>query len=253
MPMNSIGAGFCSGGPVAWQVDCAPARQGVIASHDVFVFSHDEFKWLPTDRGHDCILVRPPDSFLAPAGDNASARPRLRCAEFADDSTTHQILRLVRDEVLSGQQMGSMYQEGLIDLLSLRMVRNYVTKPRVVCERVMRLNRAKQKRVLEYMRAALAEDVRIADLADLVPMSPFYFVRAFKAAFGKAPHQFLTQLRMKEAFTLLRTSKSSMTEVAASVGYNSTTHFATQFRRAWGFHPSEARAARAPQEDQDVA
>jgi hypothetical protein len=92
MPANAVGAGFCSGGPVAWQIDGAPIRQGTISAHDVFVFSHDEFRWLPAGRGHDCILMQPPDSFAgASAARGASG---LRRTAFQSDQVTHGILGL---------------------------------------------------------------------------------------------------------------------------------------------------------------
>jgi AraC family transcriptional regulator len=85
-------------------------------------------------------------------------------------------------------------------------------------------------------------------------MSPFHFVRAFKASFGKSPYQYLTQLRMAHALTLLQTTAASLSEVAASVGYSGTTHFSAQFRRAWGSAPLDARAERrAPGERRDAA
>ena len=72
-------------------------------------------------------------------------------------------------------------------------------------------------------------------------MSPAYFSRSFKSAFGETPHQYLMSRRMERAMALLRAGDRSVTEVCFAVGFSSLGSFSTQFRRFVGDSPSAYR------------
>jgi AraC-like DNA-binding protein len=72
-------------------------------------------------------------------------------------------------------------------------------------------------------------------------VSPTYFSRSFKAAFGETPHQYLLSRRMQRAKALLRAGDLSVTEVCMEVGFSSLGSFSTQFRRYTGESPSAYR------------
>ena len=72
-------------------------------------------------------------------------------------------------------------------------------------------------------------------------VSPSYFRRSFKAAFGETPHQYLTSRRLERAKALLRAGDLSVTEVCHAVGFSSLGSFSSQFRRVVGESPSAYR------------
>ena len=72
-------------------------------------------------------------------------------------------------------------------------------------------------------------------------MSPAYFSRSFKAAFGETPHQYLMSRRMERAKALLRAG-ATVTDVCMAVGFSSLGSFSTQFKRLVGESPSAYRA-----------
>ena len=82
----------------------------------------------------------------------------------------------------------------------------------------------------------LHRPLSIRDLAEAVRMSESVFAHVFKAATGMAPLQFLQQLRMEHARTLLL-SGSTVSEAAARVGYTSPSHFSCVFKRHVGVLP----------------
>lgn len=106
--------------------------------------------------------------------------------------------------------------------------------------RVCGLTSWQSDRVLEYMRAHLAEPVSLSELAELVELSPWHFARAFRQRHKMPPHRCLTRLRLGKARELLVHSRLSITEVAAASGYSSQ-HLARQFRQALGCTPGEYR------------
>jgi AraC family transcriptional regulator len=100
------------------------------------------------------------------------------------------------------------------------------------------------KRVREFLEAGSHEQVSLADLADLVRLSPFHFARAFKRATGVPPHRYQMQLRIERAKTLLEEGKLSVGEVAAQVGYANQSYFARLFRDEVGATPARYRRER---------
>lgn len=96
-------------------------------------------------------------------------------------------------------------------------------------------------RVRDLIDRAYADQLDIRALARSAAVSPSYFSRSFKAAFGETPHQYLMSRRIERAKALLRAGELSVTEVCLAVGFTSLGSFSTQFRRAVGDSPSAYR------------
>lgn len=103
---------------------------------------------------------------------------------------------------------------------------------------------SKLRRVVDAMRAGLAEPFDLAQLAALAGLSPFHFSRVFKQATGMAPSRYFVRLRVDEARRLLCAPERSVVDVALAVGYGSPGHFARVFRELTGDTPSAWRAGR---------
>ncbi len=102
----------------------------------------------------------------------------------------------------------------------------------------------KLRRVLDAMRAGLAEPFDLGRLAALAELSAFHFSRVFKQATGMAPSRYFVRLRMDEARRLLGETRRPVLDIGLSVGYASPSHFAQVFRASTGTAPSAWRAAR---------
>jgi AraC-like DNA-binding protein len=81
----------------------------------------------------------------------------------------------------------------------------------------------------------------IGEVARLVAISPFYFIRQFEALFGQTPHQFRTGQRLDRAKHLLALGQHSVTEVCMEVGFSSLGSFSDLFTRRIGESPSAYR------------
>jgi len=68
-----------------------------------------------------------------------------------------------------------------------------------------------------------------------------HFSRVFKKHVGRSPKQFITNVRMSAARSLLRESGMSVEAVANAVGYRDTHFFSRHFRTATGITPSACR------------
>jgi AraC family transcriptional regulator len=114
---------------------------------------------------------------------------------------------------------------------------------RVTPAPVTALSPAELQRTRDLVEAQLASPLSLADLADAVPLSPYHFSRAFKAATGITPHEFVVRRRIEAAKTLLQRGNLPVGEVARRTGFTDASHLARQFRRRVGTSPARYAAA----------
>lgn len=73
-------------------------------------------------------------------------------------------------------------------------------------------------------------------------LSRFHFLRLFRRAFNKTPHQYLTQRRIERAKELLSSSGLTVTDVCFEVGFESLGSFSSLFHKHVGYPPIAYRA-----------
>lgn len=100
-----------------------------------------------------------------------------------------------------------------------------------------------ERRCLELMRARLAEDISLDELAAEAQLSPFHFARMFKHSVGLPPRAYLTQLRVEKALELLEHTDLPVTEIAFEVGYSSNQVLARVFFKHQNMTPTDYRRA----------
>jgi AraC family transcriptional regulator len=98
------------------------------------------------------------------------------------------------------------------------------------------------RRALDLIEARLGEDLSLEDMAGAAGLSPFHFARAFKAALGASPLQYMIRRRVETAQVLLRTTRLPVAEVAYRCGYDDVSRFGAHFRRQTGATPAAWRA-----------
>jgi AraC-like DNA-binding protein len=91
--------------------------------------------------------------------------------------------------------------------------------------------------VLDYVRAHLPEPLTVADMAEQVSLSPSAFAHLFRDVTGKAPYQFLKEMRLDRARELLVDGNLAVARVSKEVGYASVSHFISEFRGRFGVTP----------------
>jgi AraC family transcriptional regulator len=101
------------------------------------------------------------------------------------------------------------------------------------------------RRIVGFIHDNLDKDLRIEQIAKMANLSNFYFIRLFKAAFGKTPHQYILECRIGLAKELLNGSAISISEVSQRSGFSTQSHFTSAFRQATGESPRAFRQLRA--------
>jgi two-component system response regulator YesN len=83
-------------------------------------------------------------------------------------------------------------------------------------------------------------------VASLVGHSPSHFCTVFGEATGRTFKAYLTDLRIRRARELLRTTNLRTVEVSDQVGFNDSHYFSVVFRKSTGLSPREFRARAHP-------
>jgi AraC family transcriptional regulator len=98
-------------------------------------------------------------------------------------------------------------------------------------------------RVLRYMAAHSAAPHKLTGLASMACMSPYHFLRTFRAVTGVTPHQWLLRARLRDAAERLANTKTPVTDVALDVGFDDLSNFTRSFRAEFGASPRGYRLA----------
>lgn len=99
----------------------------------------------------------------------------------------------------------------------------------------------KLRAAVEIMRAEIEEPVPLPHIAGRVGLSPRQLERLFLRYLGRTPLRHYMEFRIDRARELLIYSDLPVIEVAISVGFTSTSHFAAWYKRIFGMRPSAAR------------
>ncbi|MDR7001249.1 response regulator [Neobacillus niacini] len=108
-----------------------------------------------------------------------------------------------------------------------------------------RTNHAKGmlQKAKDYIESNYAESITLESVAEYVELSPFYFSKLFKDRFGMTFIDYLTDIRIKEAKTLMEDPTKSLKEICYSIGYKDPNYFSRVFKKLAGSSPSEFRKA----------
>jgi AraC-like DNA-binding protein len=96
-------------------------------------------------------------------------------------------------------------------------------------------------RAMQFCRQHFREPVGVKEIAAEAGMSREHFTRLFVEELDQPPSEFLRELRVNEAATLLRETELPLREVAMRSGFYSTRHLMRTFQRVHRVGPSEYR------------
>ena len=100
------------------------------------------------------------------------------------------------------------------------------------------------RRAEELMVKNLAEDLRLADVAQACELSAAHFSRSFHKTFGAPPYRWLQTRRIERAKGLLGDTSRSLAEIALECGFTEQSHFTKVFTRLVGVSPGAWRRLR---------
>jgi AraC family transcriptional regulator len=162
-----------------------------------------------------------------------------------DDPIIQQLALALKLEIQTGCLSGRLYGELLGTALASRLLQNYAVSKPSLQSNANGLPQSQLKRVIDYMKANLTQDISIFDLAKLTSMSESHFSRSFKQSVGTSPYQYLLQQRVEQAKQLLEKRFSrgeappatAISIIALDCGFANQTHLTKVFRQMTGMTP----------------
>ncbi len=189
-------------------------------------------------------LKRTTDSLL----DDPEPRDHL-APEFIERFSPHDGLvtpglRAIRDRVREGSCSEAWLEEKLQLLLERLLLREALFEPQI---RTLPAVRASTRRELyrrlcrarDFIESCHAKPLDLARVAGVACLSPYHFLRLFRACFGVTPHRYLTDRRVDAAALAIREGADDLGAVADRVGFESRSTFYRSFKRRLGIAPSD--------------
>lgn len=99
------------------------------------------------------------------------------------------------------------------------------------------------ERIHDYLAEHLDEHLTIPQLAADFNLSGTILKSCFRQLYGRSVHQYFLERRLDRAAELLATTDRSVIEIAASVGYSSTSQFGIMFKSRYKMTPTQYRKA----------
>ena len=93
----------------------------------------------------------------------------------------------------------------------------------------------------QYFHEHYNEPINIEDFAQSRHMSISLFMRNFKKVYEISPKQYILNLRMNNAQSLLETTDYTVSEIAAIVGYDNPLYFSRLYHKQKGQAPTDYR------------
>ncbi len=129
--------------------------------------------------------------------------------------------------------------ESLLSAISKQIIHSIIRSLTPIVETQAKVsNRVDIDRAVAYIHEHFKQEFSIEDIADFISLSKSHFTRIFKDETGKAPIEYVIDVRLRHAKKLLMQDGASITDVAFASGFNSSSHFATSFQKKYNLSPS---------------
>lgn len=97
--------------------------------------------------------------------------------------------------------------------------------------------------VRDYIDQHYKENLTLDALAEKASINKYYMAHAFKQEYGISPINYLIACRIREGKRLLAETDFSLSQIAAVLGFSSSSYFSQRFRNAERMSPTEYRKA----------
>jgi AraC-like DNA-binding protein len=99
------------------------------------------------------------------------------------------------------------------------------------------------KQIINFLNEHYQEKISLEQIAQNMYLSTFYISKIFKSETGDTPINYLIELRMEKARSLMEYDGAiSIQNVASLVGYDDVYHFSKLFKKHFGVSPSQYRS-----------
>ncbi len=129
-----------------------------------------------------------------------------------------------------------VYSIGDVSALSREMIHKYCL---LVKNHAMKGYSAVTKEIISYIDFHYMEDLTLNRLAEMFNISKTYLSNLFRRETGVTLTEYIHQVRMRKAITLINSSALPVAAIATACGYNDINYFTRIFKRTYGLSPKQ--------------
>ena len=119
--------------------------------------------------------------------------------------------------------------------------RNFDSLPKSNASRVQLNTQIRLQKMLSYIYENYAQRITLADIAGAAHISRSEAGRCFQSYLGCSPVEALIKYRLQTAKRLLHETTLTLQEISLACGFHSVNYFSRQFRKRYGYSPTNAR------------
>ncbi len=93
----------------------------------------------------------------------------------------------------------------------------------------------------QYIEAHYHDKITLDSLSETCNLTKYYLSHKFTELYGKSPMAYLTEVRIRVAKDLLKTTNYSMEEISEAVGFSSGSYFSQVFQKVEHMSPQQYR------------
>jgi len=203
-----------------------------------------QWKWdSPIDVSHLYLSQNSLASVAAEVFDRDIANIELVDCVRAEDNVLPALVSQLENELVTGELGAQLYVDALKNQACVHILRRYSNV--VFNEVALSGFSAPQKRlIVDFIEEYIDLNISIAELAELVHLSPFHFSRKFSNEFGCPPHAFVMKKRVELAIRLLSATALPIKEITLQCGFADQSHLTRVVRRVVGKTPAVFRRQR---------
>jgi AraC family transcriptional regulator len=199
------------------------------------------------DEPNAFLALMLPTTVIAPLVEQATGRATQTCSLLhrhpERDPTLQRLVEAIWHEAESDNPFGRLFVDGAVMSIVARLAAS-TCEAAQSASRPPGLDAATLRRVDAIVDASLADGAGIAELAAQCEMRDYEFTRAFKAATGMPPYQYVIERRLERAKQLLANTNDPLADIAYTVGFASQSHMTDVFRMKLGVTPGRYRKER---------
>ena len=165
---------------------------------------------------------------------------------YPNDDKIRQLFLQLKSSIISEKEDELFFEQIHFDLLELIFQKHQnslkqasllpAKSAAVQKELFQRLGIAK-----DYINAHLDEKIKLEEISKVAALSPYHFLRLFKALYKLTPHQYLTKERMRRAYYLLEHSSKTIREISYETGFENQSAFGRVFKNHFSASPLQVR------------
>lgn len=207
----------------------------MLGNHEqCFMCGHDH------SGGDRCIALHISQPYFAEVSASWGGTAGFRFVSPVLPATTRGLSLLARARSIASHPEGLETDEAVTGIVE--MVVGQMSGEQPIRQHLSARDERRISDAIHHLEDRFTEMLSLDDLASQAAMSNYHFLRTFRSAVGRSPHQYLLNLRLQRVAHRLINSADTITHIALSCEFGDVSTFVSHFKRQFSESPSRFRA-----------